>query len=90
MGYGDIKGFTKSEFLVQVIVTMSGICLFSWMTGIVQAIIDGFNYKDINDEFQDQITDWLFQVDKIRPNDLLPKSIINLVRDFYTNKFKYD
>ena len=89
IGYGDIKGYTKMEMILQIVVTMIGICLFSWMSGIIQAIFDGFKKRDLIEEGQEYIDDWLFQVDKARAQ-VLPKAIINMVRDFYIKKFKYD
>ena len=89
VGYGDIRGYTVNEMLVQILVTMIGICLFSWMSAIIKEIIDNFKVRDFNDENADLIDNWLFKLDKVR-TEVLPKAIINLVRDFFTKKFKYD
>lgn len=89
VGYGDIRGYTKLEMILQILVTMIGICLFSWMSGLIQNIFDGFKSRDFHEESQDFIDNWLFQMDKARA-ELLPKAIINMVREFYMKKFKYD
>lgn len=89
VGYGDIRGHTTMEMLVQILVTMIGICLFSWMSAIIKEIIETFQVRDLNDENADLIDNWLFKVDKSR-TELLPKAIINIVRDFFQKKFKYD
>lgn len=60
VGYGDIRGYTILEMSLQILVTMIGICLFSWMSGLIQAIFDGFKVRDLNEESQEYIDNWLF------------------------------
>lgn len=35
IGYGDVTGDTNHEYLYQMLVEIVGICIFSYMTGLI-------------------------------------------------------
>jgi len=71
-------------------VEMVGIGFFGYMVGTFQNLIQGFRQKDQNAEQQELIDLWLIQLDRARPTILLPKMIFSGVKDFYSQKFKFD
>lgn len=50
VGYGDITGLTKVEYVFQMAVEMIGIGFFGYMIGTFQTLLEGFRDKDLRAE----------------------------------------
>ena len=90
VGYGDIFGHNSTENMFQILVELVGIAFFGYMTGTFSILIQDFKVRDQLAEQQESIDYWLMQLDRTHPNKALPPMLFRGVRDFFSQKYKYD
>jgi len=71
VGYGDYKGYTVQEYLVQMIVEFTGIGIFSYLMGSINNLVGSEStLQDIIDERSENIEKWLKRIEKARSKNM--------------------
>jgi|TARA_B110000305_G_C19438837_1_gene640615 hypothetical protein len=67
VGYGDFKGYTPIEYIIQMIVEFLGIAVFSYLMGSINSMVGSeCTLQDIIDERMENIEMWLRKLEKSR------------------------
>lgn len=89
VGYGEIKGNTKTELLFQLVLEVFGIGFFGYMTGTIQTVLLGLQNPDQLAEQQSKIHHFLIALDKSIKSSM-PSVIFQGVENYFNLKFKND
>lgn len=90
VGYGDVKGHTYDEYQYQIIIEMIGIGFYGYMIGTFQNLFAGIQTRDQLAEQQESLDHWLIALDKARKDELMPYEVLEGVKCFYNNRYKFD
>mgnify|MGYP006087908961 CR=1 FL=1 len=70
VGYGDFKGYTPVEYLIQMIIEFMGIGVFSFLMGSINDLVGSERtLQDIIDDRMEEIEGWLRKLEKSRPKN---------------------
>lgn len=70
VGYGDYKGYTPTEYVLQMGVEFLGIGIFSYLMGSINNLVGSEQtLQDIIDERIEDIERWLAKLEKARPKN---------------------
>ena len=64
VGYGDIKGNTEYEYTFQLLVELTGMGFFGYITGSLQEVLVGLSQDDVVTHQSSEIDHWLMGLDK--------------------------
>lgn len=90
IGYGDVTGLTSAEYMFQCVVEILGICMFSYMTGLIQGLFVQIGVSDLSEENQELVTFWLVKLDKAVQERKLSHKVFEDVRQYFEHQFKND
>ena len=92
VGYGDIKGNSKGEFIFVMCLEMVGIGFYGYMIGAFQALFMGMaKSEDQFDDVVQELNQWLMQLGKQKTKEqYLQQDTTDNIRMFINNKFKSD
>ena len=80
VGYGDIYGKTKEEFIYTMIVEFIGILVFSIIMSTVNSFLSAQGDVDIVEAKSDQVDVWLVKLDNSRMSKSLPKILYDKIK----------
>ena len=80
VGYGDIYGTTKEEFIYTMIVEFIGILVFSIIMSTVNSFLSAQGDVDIVEAKSDQVDVWLVKLDNSRMSKSLPKILYDKIK----------
>lgn len=90
VGYGDFKGYTPIEYLIQMIVEFLGIGVFSYLMGSINSLMGSdFTLQDIIDERMEDVEMWLRKLEKSRSKNF-SKQLYDCIKDYTEKSYKYD
>jgi hypothetical protein len=90
VGYGDYKGYTPKEYLIQMVVEFLGIGIFSYLMGSISSLVGSEqNLQDILDERVEQIENWLRKLEKARTKSF-SKQLYDCIKEFTRKSYQYD
>lgn len=90
VGYGDFKGYTPIEYLIQMIVEFLGIGVFSYLMGSINSLMGSdYTLQDIIDERMENVEMWLRKLEKSRSKNF-SKQLYDCIKDYTEKSYKYD
>lgn len=90
VGYGDYKGYTKHEYIFQMVVEFLGIAVFSYLMGSISGLVSSEgNLQMIVDERMEDIEGWLRKLEK-RRNKNFSKQLYDAIKDYTEKSYYYD
>lgn len=90
VGYGDFKGYTPIEYIIQMIVEFLGIAVFSYLMGSINSMVGSeCTLQDIIDERMENIEMWLRKLEKSRSKNF-SKQLYDCIKDYTEKSYKYD
>jgi hypothetical protein len=90
IGYGDLKPYTKNEYLFILFMEMIGIGFYGYMLGTIQKLFQDIQNKDPLTEKQQALDNWLIALGKVKCGGNLNYQITNGTRIFFNLKYKWD
>ena len=82
VGYGDYKGYTPVEYLVQMSVEFMGIGIFSYLMGSINNLIGSEEtFQEMIDERIENIELWLRKLEKARPKNF-SKNLYDSIKEY--------
>jgi hypothetical protein len=90
VGYGDYKGYTPPEYIVQMCVEFLGIGFSSYLMGSINNLIGSEEtLQEIIDERMENIELWIRKLEKARPKNF-SKNLYNSIKDYTEKSYIYD
>lgn len=90
VGYGDFKGYTPTEYVLQMGVEFLGIGIFSYLMGSINNLVGSEQtLQDIIDERIEDIELWLRQLEKARPKTF-SKNLYDSIKEYTEKSYYYD
>lgn len=90
VGYGDYKGYTPSEYIVQMGVEFLGIGIFSYLMGSINNLVGSDEtLQEIIDERIEDIELWLRKLEKARPKNF-SKNLYDSIKEYTEKSYYYD
>ena len=90
VGYGDYKGYTPPEYLLQMMVEFLGIGIFSYLMGSINNLIGSDqDLQEIIDERIENIELWLRKLEKARPKNF-SKNLYDSIKDYTYQSYYLD
>lgn len=90
VGYGDYKGYTPTEYVLQMGVEFLGIGIFSYLMGSINNLVGSEQtLQDIIDERIEDIELWLRQLEKARPKTF-SKNLYDSIKEYTEKSYYYD
>lgn len=90
VGYGDIFGSTKEEYIYTMIVEFIGILVFSIIMGTVNTFLSAQGDIDIVEAKKDQVDVWLVKLDNSRMSKSLPKILYDKIKHYIEESLTHD
>mmetsp|Transcript_5087 Transcript_5087/g.3523 ORF Transcript_5087/g.3523 Transcript_5087/m.3523 type:complete len:193 (+) Transcript_5087:623-1201(+) len=89
VGYGDIKGFTSTEYMFTIVVEFIGIAFFSFIMGAINNVLLVDNgASDIIESKLEQVDVWLVKLDNSRMSKSLPKILYDKIKLYIMESLK--
>lgn len=90
VGYGDYKGYTPTEYLLQMGVEFLGIGVFSYLMGSINDLVGKEEtLQDVIDERIEDIELWLRKLEKARPKNF-SKNLYDSIKEYTEKSYYYD
>ena len=90
VGYGDFKGYTYQEYILQMGVEFLGIGVFSYLMGSINDLVGSEQtLQDIIDERMEHIEHWLKNLEKARPKNF-SKNLYDSIKEYTEKSYYYD
>lgn len=90
VGYGDFKGYTPEEYVLQMGVEFLGIGIFSYLMGSINNLVGSEQtLQDIIDERIEDIELWLRKLEKARPKNF-SKNLYDSIKEYTEKSYYYD
>ena len=90
VGYGDYKGYTPTEYVLQMGVEFLGIGIFSYLMGSTNNLVGSEQtLQDIIDERIEDIELWLRKLEKARPKNF-SKNLYDSIKEYTEKSYYYD
>jgi len=90
VGYGDIKGYTSTEYGFTMGVEFVGILVFSIMMGFINEIFVGSDDEDEEEASLEDVDVWLVKLDNSRMSKQLPSVLYEKIKVYISESIRYD
>lgn len=91
VGYGDVKGFTATEYGFNMFVEFIGIAFFSFVMGSINNIfLNDTSTKELLETKMEEVDVWLVKLDSSRSSKSLPKMLYYKIKLYIRESMLHD
>jgi hypothetical protein len=91
VGYGDISGHTKYEYLFSMCVEFVGLTFFSLLTGTINVMFSGNqSFESLINARMEELDLWLLRLENCNKEEKIPNKLYHSIKEFIQDAFVFD